>query len=202
MFLPLLFVAGLFTASVSSASSAPQPYQISISQENLDFLHQKLVLTTFPDKLVDVDRDYGVPLDDLKRLVSHWKDIFDWRAQEDQLNAELPQYTLDIDVDGFDTLNVHFVHQRSSAPDAIPLLFVHGCAYTQQPKMKGSLKKLFVGPGSFLEVRKVLPLLTQGSPSFHVVALSLPGFGFSEAPRRRGFGLPQYAEVRLSTRLA
>jgi pimeloyl-ACP methyl ester carboxylesterase len=55
-----------------------------------------------------------------------------------------------------------------------------------------------VGPGSFLEVRKILPLLVEASPehpSFHVVAVSLPGYGFSEAPKKKGFGATQYAEV-------
>lgn len=55
------------------------------------------------------------------------------------------------------------------------------------------------GPGSFYEVRKILPLLTASSPehpSFHVVALSLPGYGFSEAPRKQGFSKNQFAEVR------
>ena len=33
------------------------------------------------------------------------------------------------------------------------------------------------------------------SPAFHVVAPSLPNFGFSSGVTRRGFGLPQYAEV-------
>ena len=56
-----------------------------------------------------------------------------------------------------------------------------------------------LGPGHFLEVKKILPLLTsagEGHPSFHVVAPSLPGFGFSEAPKTPGFKGPQYAEVR------
>lgn len=54
------------------------------------------------------------------------------------------------------------------------------------------------GPGNFMEVRKMLPMLTEGSPdhpSFHVVALSLPGFGFSAAPNKTGFGIAKYAEV-------
>jgi hypothetical protein len=54
------------------------------------------------------------------------------------------------------------------------------------------------GPGSFIEARKIIPLLTQVSqdhPSFHVVAISLPGYGFSEAPSKKNFGLDQYAEV-------
>jgi pimeloyl-ACP methyl ester carboxylesterase len=46
----------------------------------------------------------------------------------------------------------------------------------------------------------MLPLLDDPSgkhPSFHVVAPSLPGFGFSDAPEKTGFGLVQFAEVRL-----
>lgn len=45
---------------------------------------------------------------------------------------------------------------------------------------------------------KLLDLLTlsdKDAPAFHVVAPSLPNFGFSEAVKKRGFGLAQYAEV-------
>lgn len=61
------------------------------------------------------------------------------------------------------------------------------------------MRAYYIGPGSFIEVQKLLPLLTAASPdhpSFHVVAFSLPGFGFSEAPRKPGFAGKQYAEVR------
>ena len=48
-------------------------------------------------------------------------------------------------------------------------------------------------------MRKILPLLVAPSskddPSFNVVALGLPGYGFSEQPYKRGFGPLQYAEV-------
>jgi pimeloyl-ACP methyl ester carboxylesterase len=60
------------------------------------------------------------------------------------------------------------------------------------------MRVFVLGPGSFIEVRKVLPLLVEASvdhPSFHVVAFSLPGYGFSEAPKKKGFALDQYAEV-------
>ena len=33
------------------------------------------------------------------------------------------------------------------------------------------------------------------APAFHVVALSLPNFGFSSGTKKKGFGLPQYAET-------
>ena len=55
-----------------------------------------------------------------------------------------------------------------------------------------------LGPGNFLEVEKLLPLLNGGgetSPAFHIVAPSLPNFGFSDGVKRRGFGLCQYAET-------
>ena len=57
---------------------------------------------------------------------------------------------------------------------------------------------VYIGPGSFIEVRKILPLLTTTepeNPSFHVVALGLPNFGFSQGVSSQGFGIPQYAEV-------
>ncbi|KAK7056867.1 hypothetical protein VNI00_002584 [Paramarasmius palmivorus] len=156
------------------------PFLISIPEEHLDELRAKLDLSRFPDELESAGWNYGVPLEDVRRLVTRWKNGFDWRAAEAQLNTELPQFTKTIAVEGHGVLNIHYVHQRSEIEEAIPLLFVHGW------------------PGSFIEVRKILPLLVKASskhPSFHVVALSLPGYGFSEAPRYPGFKLAQYAEV-------
>jgi hypothetical protein len=50
--------------------------------------------------------------------------------------------------------------------------------------------KCDIGPGSFLEVTKMLPILTSGAggnPAFHVIAPSLPNFGFSGVVRKPGF---------------
>lgn len=171
-----------------------KPFKISVPDSDIDRLKQKLSLATFPQ---DVDFsgswDYGAPLEDIKRLAAYWQDGFDWRAAESRLNAELPQFSTVVPVDGFGDIDVHFVHQRSDRPGGIPLLFCHGW------------------PGSFLEVVKILPLLTRppaagdhrGQPSFHVVAPSLPNFGFSGRVTKAGFGPPQHAEVchRLMLRL-
>ncbi|KAJ7081331.1 Alpha/Beta hydrolase protein [Mycena belliarum] len=156
------------------------PFSIAIPDTKLALLRQKLELTVLPDELEESGWEYGVPLEDVRRLVEKWKSSFDWRAHEAQINLELPQFTRDIEVAGHGKLNIHYVHKKSAVAGAIPLLFVHGW------------------PGSFLEARKLAPLLTAGTvdaPAFHFVAMSLPGCGFSQGPRMKGFDLDQYAEV-------
>jgi pimeloyl-ACP methyl ester carboxylesterase len=131
----------------------------------------------FPDEIVEAGWSQGPPLTDIKRLVEAWK-AFDWRASEHNIN-EQPNFITSIEVDSYGPLNIHFIHERDESPDAIPLLFVHGW------------------PGSFLEAIKLKELLAKASPSeprFHLVAPSLPNFGFSDGVTKPGFGLAQYAK--------
>lgn len=108
--------------------SSIAPFTINIDESRLRRLHQKLELADFPPELDDAGSTYGAPLSDVTRVAKYWKDGFDWRAQEAKLNR-LPQFTTDITVEGFGVLNIHFVHQKSDIPGAIPLLFVHGCEH-------------------------------------------------------------------------
>ncbi|KAI4281401.1 MAG: hypothetical protein L6R38_003735, partial [Xanthoria sp. 2 TBL-2021] len=148
------------------AATAIRPYQVSVPEKSLDHLKQRLSLTSLPDELESADWDYGAPLADIKRLLQDWQEKYDWRQHEAQMN-KLPQYMTQISVKGFDDLDIHFVHQTR--------------------------------PGSFLEVTKILPLLADtkdgSEPAFHIVAPSLPNFGFSQGVSKKGFSLPQYAEV-------
>lgn len=141
------------------------PYKIAIPQEKLDRLRQKLELSDCPDDRLEVATPFtrGPPIADIRRLTAYWKDHYDWRKVEENLNR-LPQYMSKVQVDGYGEYDVHFVHQMSKSKSAIPLLFLHGW------------------PGSFLEVTKLLPLIEQDggeAPAFHVVAPSLVNFGFS-----------------------
>ncbi|KAJ5305952.1 hypothetical protein N7508_004967 [Penicillium antarcticum] len=140
----------------------PEPYRISISDDSLKDLQQRLALAKIPSQLESSDGDpwsSGTPANEVQRLIDYWKAGFDWRKAEAKLN-ELPQYRTQIEVEGFGSLDIHW-------------------------------------PGSFIEVSKLLPLLNgdENNPAFHVVAPSLPNFGFSSGVTRRGFGLAQYAEV-------
>ena len=76
-----------------------------------------------------------------------------------------------------DGLRLHFVHARSSRPDAVPLLLTHGW------------------PGSFLEFERLVPLLTEpvSGPAFDLVIPSLPGYGFSGRPTSTGWGIHRIA---------
>lgn len=106
------------------------PFKISIPDEAISSLHQKLATTLFPDELEEAGWDYGVPLADVRRMLARWSNGYDWREHEKRLNDELPQFTRDIDVERFGKLNIHYVHKKSEVSNAIPLLFVHGCEYS------------------------------------------------------------------------
>ena len=117
----------LYTNTFLKAEMAPvTPFTVAVPNDRLDRLRKKLELAEFPDELDDAGWDYGAPLADVKRLTAYWKDEFDWRKQEANIN-KLPQYQTQIRVDGYEALNIHFIHQKSDNPKAIPLLFVHGC---------------------------------------------------------------------------
>ena len=156
------------------------PYIISVPQSEIDLLHHKLALATFPSEVEDVGWNRGAPLADIKRLSKAWE-TFDWRAYEAHLN-QLPQYHTPISIDGFGDVDIHFVHKPSQVGKAIPLLFVHGW------------------PGHYTEVLKILddlatPPASSDAPAFTIVAPSLPNFGFSAGVKKCGFAIAQYAET-------
>ena len=96
-------------------SDTETPFSIAVPDDQLEFLKQKLELVRFPDELEDAGWDYGAPLADIQRLTKYWKDVHlpKWREHEAKLNDDLPQFTRDIEVEGFDTLNIHYVHKKS-----------------------------------------------------------------------------------------
>jgi len=134
------------------------PFRLSVPQDDLDDLAERLVRTRFPSPLPGDDWDTGVPVSYLRRLTDAWAHQFDWRAAEARLN-EYPQFTTEID-----GARIHFLHVRSTRDGAMPLLLTHGW------------------PGSVFEFLDVIRPLTEpdtGADAFDVVIPSLPGFGLS-----------------------
>ena len=97
-------------------SEAIERFRVGIPQDDIDELHRRIDGCRWPDALPGVGWDYGVDPGYLRELAEYWRDGFDWRAQEDRLNA-FPQFRTEIDGQ-----NVHFAHVRSPRPDAVPLL--------------------------------------------------------------------------------
>lgn len=103
------------------------PFQVSVSEDALKILKDKLEATTYFEEVeFSDDWSYGTPQSDIKRLAKYWANGFDWRAQEAKINKH-PQFTTKVLIDGFGELEMHLVHKRSDKPGSIPLLFSHGC---------------------------------------------------------------------------
>lgn len=103
----------------------PKPFKISIPDSKIQNLNAKLATTTFPGELQDAGWSMGSPLSDIKRIAEYWQHKFSWRKAEEHLNS-YAQYTVPIKVPNFEELDIHFIHQKSDRPNAIPLLFIHG----------------------------------------------------------------------------
>ncbi|KAL4903415.1 hypothetical protein BDW74DRAFT_179832 [Aspergillus multicolor] len=156
------------------------PFTVHLPDSLLDEIKIKLRYARLDDGMGKVEwNDLEIGHESFKKLVEYWRDEYDWRKYEAYLNT-FHHFKTPVSVEGFESIDLHFLHHRSSREDAIPLLFVHGW------------------PGSFLEALKIIPLLTEPEDSnkqaFHVVAPSLPGYGFSSYSSKRGFALKQHAE--------
>ncbi|MFI9203876.1 epoxide hydrolase family protein [Streptomyces sp. NPDC053048] len=155
-----------------------RPFRIEIPQADLDDLHRRIDATRWPDEIPGAGWERGIPLDYLKELTHYWRNRYDWRAAERQLNA-FPQFLTEID-----GAQVHFLHVRSPEPDATPLVLTHGW------------------PGSVAEFLDVIGPLSDprahgGDPAdaFHVVVPSIPGYGFSGPTRQAGWDVRRVARA-------
>jgi pimeloyl-ACP methyl ester carboxylesterase len=154
----------------ADGSAEIRPFRIHVDQGELDDLRDRLARTRWPDELPGQGWSRGVPMGYLRELAAYWAGGFDWRAQEARLNT-FPQFITTIDGQA-----IHFLHVRSPEPDALPLLITHGW------------------PSSPVEFTNVIGPLTDprahggdATDAFHVVAASIPGFGFSTPVRQAGW---------------
>jgi pimeloyl-ACP methyl ester carboxylesterase len=171
---------GLTRAEKAFASASPgiTPFTYHAPQGALDDLKRRLAQTRWPEGETVSDWSQGVPLAKLRALVEYWRTGYDWRRCEATLNG-FAQYRTEID-----GLNIHFLHVRSRHANALPIIITHGW------------------PGSVIEFFKIIRPLTdptahggQAQDAFHVVAPSLPGFGFSDKPTERGWNSARIARA-------
>src|ERR1700733_3375994 len=152
-----------------------QPFKVHVPDSVLIDLRHRLVETRWPDQLPGTNWEYGADIKKVRELADYWQNGYDWRAQEAKINR-FDQFTTEIDGQ-----QIYFIHQRSSRPDAIPLMLIHGW------------------PGSIVEFLALIePLIDpkdKNSPAFDVIVPSLPGFGFSGPTTTRGWGPQRIAKA-------
>ncbi len=158
------------------ADDSLRPFTIAATDEQLADLRERIADTRWPDAETVDDWSQGIPLAYTRELAAYWADGYDWRSREAALNR------FDHAVTDLDGLDVHFIHQRSPHPEALPLLVTHGW------------------PGSVVEFHKVIEPLVDptahggsAADAFHVVCPSLPGYGFSAKPTGTGWGVERIA---------
>ncbi|XP_077076577.1 epoxide hydrolase 1 [Siphateles boraxobius] len=148
-----------------------RPFKVETTSEEIEDLHRRLDQTRSFPSLEDSQFNYGFNSKYLDKVVSYWRNDFSWNKQVDKLN-KYPHFKTKIE-----GIDVHYVHVKpKNLPEgtrAVPLMMVHGW------------------PGSFYEFYGIIPLLTEpASPddiAFEVICPSIPGYGFSEAPHKKGF---------------
>ncbi len=160
--------------------SAIRPFRCEITDEQIADLNRRLDQTRWPDQLDGAGWNYGTERTFLQELCNHWRHRCDWRACEARFNA-FPQFMTEIEGE-----QVHFYHVRSPEPHAAPLIITHGY------------------PGSVAEFLDIIGPLSdpvryggEACDAFHVIAPSIPGYGFSGPTRHKGFNIEAAGSINL-----
>ena len=166
------------TTRGTATEASIRPFQVSVSDEQLDELRRRITATRWPRQELVADGSQGVQLGMLQALTRYWASDYDWRSCEARLNA-LPQFKTEID-----GLDIHFIHVKSRHENALPLIITHGW------------------PGSVIEMLEVVGPLTdptahggRAEDAFDLVLPSIPGYGFSDQPEERGYGPDRIAKA-------
>jgi pimeloyl-ACP methyl ester carboxylesterase len=157
-------------AGATEDREAIRPFNISIPEEALTDLRQRIKATRWPDKETVSDQSQGVQIATIQKLARYWSTGYDWRKCEAKLKA-LPNF-----ITAIDGVDIHFIHVRSKNANALPIIITHGW------------------PGSIVEQLKIIDPLTnptahggKAEEAFDVVIPSLPGYGFSGKPTTTGW---------------
>ncbi|XP_055003128.1 epoxide hydrolase 1 [Sorex araneus] len=166
----------------ASEDESIRPFKVETSEEEIKDLHRRLDNVRLTAPLEDSRFHYGFNINYLKKVITYWKNEFDWKKQVEILN-KYPHFKTKIE-----GLDIHFIHVK---PPNLPsgrtpkvLLMVHGW------------------PGSFYEFYKIIPFLTDPKSHgmsddlvFEVICPSIPGYSFSEASSKKGMNSVATARI-------
>lgn len=154
-----------------------KPFKIDISEAAIADLKARLGQARWPHAITN-DWSRGQPVKFIMELTDQWRNKYDWRKHEAELNR-YPHFMAEIDGQP-----IHFMHIKSTVPNAFPLILSHGW------------------PGSFVEFLDLIGPLTDpkahgmdDSIAFDLVIPSLPGFGFSRPMSEPGWDSARTAKA-------
>ncbi|KRX97348.1 Juvenile hormone epoxide hydrolase 1 [Trichinella pseudospiralis] len=168
----------------STDDEAIYTFEVKVPDSVLNDLQVRLNNTKFFQALENSSFFYGSNANFLHSFHDYWMNSYNWRETEAMLN-NFKHFRTQIE-----GLNVHYIHAKpaedSKYDTVYPLLLVHGW------------------PGSISEFLKIIPILIDPMKhsigygkkyAFEVIAPSIPGFAWSDAPKRKGFGPAAAARV-------
>ena len=142
-------------------------FKIDVPEDVIQKIYTRVKEYPWHEMPDDGGWSYGTNLDYMKDFCDYWINKFNWREQERKID-KFHHYTSLVD-----DINIHFIHEKGSGKEPIPLLISHGW------------------PGSIVEFLNIIDPLAHPEKhngniedSFDVIAPSLPGFGFSDRPSR------------------
>lgn len=143
------------------------PFEVHVPDTIVDNIRDRVANYPWHEMPDDGGWDYGTNLDYLKEFCAYWVEEFDWRAQEERINA-FSHFMAPVD-----GINLHFILEQGSGSNPMPLMISHGW------------------PGSVAEFLQLIEPLAhperfggREEDAFTVIVPSLPGFGFSGRPPR------------------
>ncbi|QXQ07039.1 epoxide hydrolase [Sphingosinicellaceae bacterium] len=139
-----------------------QPFTVPVAEAEAAWVRERVAAYRFFDEPKGAGWKHGANRAYMEKLRTYWLESFDWPSAVASLNRH-PHFRVEVEP-GF---SLHCIHRRSLRSDARPLLIAHGW------------------PGSVMEFDAIIERLAEpedGSPAFHVVAPSLPGYAWSDRP--------------------
>tara|TARA_B100000686_G_scaffold72987_1_gene78718 strand:- start:11011 stop:12162 length:1152 start_codon:yes stop_codon:yes gene_type:complete len=153
-------------------------FRLEISDNDIKDLKNRLNNTRLPDQPPIKSWKSGTDLNWFKNLLHYWKNDYDWRKSEAELNL-YGQFKMNID-----EVDIHFIKSEGKTEKSFPLLLLHGW------------------PGSVFEFIEIINILNSPSQfnidtnmSYTVIAPSLPGFGLSFKPNQKRFGVEEMSDM-------
>ncbi|KAF9575614.1 epoxide hydrolase [Mortierella alpina] len=178
--------------------ACPQRIELSAIRSNLiPTLQARLARASYPQQLEGAGWAYGTESNILKMLTREWLHNYDWEKELGHLNRDYEHWKCRVN-----GLDIHYVRHDPWAElvedpvtgEVLEGPFTGKTTVNENGQIIMPLLLLHGWPGTWYEFGKVIQLLKKRG-RFQIIVPSLPGFGWSQAPYEKRFGLRAIAKT-------